>query len=249
MFICTDNAVAKSTYFKGSSKSYPLHNLIVELKRLEMEGWLIIHFIWIPGTRMIAHGTDGLSRGDPSSGVMGGKEFLSLLPLNESSLVRQPAVKRDVLTWTTQPGNWKVATTEDWFGSVFDAPTGAWIWSPPPCLARVAIAQLCDVKHMFPASKHIFVCPALMTGYWRKSLGKISDAMFTLRSGSVIWKKEMLEPLTIAFVRPLLHRAPWRVRRMGFVDKWQRELRPLSYTSRTNVRNHMRKFWIMSNVD
>ena len=247
VFICTDNAVAESTYFKGSSKSSPLHNLIVELKRLEMEGWLIIHFIWIPGTRMIAHGTDGLSRGDTSSGVMGGKEFLSLLPLNESALDRQPSVKRDVLSWTAHPGNWKVATTEDWFGSVFDDPNGSWIWSSPPCLARVAIDQLCEVKHMFPASKHIFVCPALMTGYWRKSLGKISDAMFTLRSGSVIWKKEMLEPLTIAFVCPLLHRAPWRVRRMGFVDEWQSKLRPLSYLSRTDVRNHMRKFWSMSN--
>ena len=248
VFICTDNAVAESTYFKGSSKSSPLHNLIVELKRLEMEGWLIIHFIWIPGTRMIAHGTDGLSRGDTSSGVMGGTEFLSLLPLNESALDRQPTVKSDVLSWMNCPSEWTFATTEDWFGSVFDEPNGSWIWSPPPCLARVAIDQLCEVKHMFPKSKHIFVCPALMTGYWRKSLGKISDAMFTLRSGSVIWKKEMLEPLTIAFVCPLLHSAPWRVRRMEFVDEWQSKLRTLSYSSRTNVRNHMRQFWKQSNV-
>ena len=248
VFICTDNAVAESTYFKGSSKSSPLHNLIVELKRLEMEGWLIIHFIWIPGTRMIEHGTDGLSRGDTSSGVMGGKEFLSLLPLNESALDRQLNVKRTVLSWTGHPLEWTFAVTEDWFGSVFDDPNGSWIWSPPPCLARVAIDQLCEVKHMYPASKHIFLCPALMTGYWRKSLGKIADAMVTLRPGSVIWKKEMLEPLTIAFVCPLLHRSPWRVRRMGFVDEWQSELRPLSYTSRTNVRSHMRKFWNMSNI-
>lgn len=178
MFICTDNAVAKSTYFKGSSKSYPLHNLIVELKRLEMvEGWLIIHFIWIPGTQMIKYGINGLSRGDTSSGVMGGKEFLSLLPLNKSALDRQLNVKRTVLNWAMRPLEWTFATTEDCFGSVFDDPHGSWIWSPPPCLARVAIDQLCEVKHMFPASKHIFVCPTLMTGYWRKSLGKIADAM------------------------------------------------------------------------
>ena len=64
VFICTDNAVAESTYFKGSSKSSKLHELIVDLRRLEMEGDLIVHFLWISGKRMIKQGTDGLSRGD-----------------------------------------------------------------------------------------------------------------------------------------------------------------------------------------
>jgi len=76
VFICTDNAVAESTYFKGSSKSLKLHDLIVDLRRLDMEGDLIVHFLWISGRRMIQKGTDGLSRGDFSSGVMQGKDFL-----------------------------------------------------------------------------------------------------------------------------------------------------------------------------
>ena len=61
VFICTDNGVAESTYFKGSSSSSQLHDLIVELRKLEMAGDLIVHCIWMSGKRMIDQGTDELS--------------------------------------------------------------------------------------------------------------------------------------------------------------------------------------------
>ena len=47
VFIVTDNAVFESIYFKGSSKSHFLHEMIVELKKLEMENTLIVHVFWI----------------------------------------------------------------------------------------------------------------------------------------------------------------------------------------------------------
>ena len=94
VFICTDNAVAESMYFKGLSKSQELHGMIVKLRKLEMKGPLIIHFIWISGKRMIQHGTNGLSRGDTGSGVMEGKDFLDVLPLNETAFERQPRLKK-----------------------------------------------------------------------------------------------------------------------------------------------------------
>ena len=40
-----------------------------------MNSDLIIHFIWISGKRMIAQGTDVLSREDLSSGMMSGQKF------------------------------------------------------------------------------------------------------------------------------------------------------------------------------
>ena len=61
VFIFTDNEVMEQTYTKGSSKSPKLHDLIIALRKLQMEGMLIIHFIWIAGTRMILQGTDALS--------------------------------------------------------------------------------------------------------------------------------------------------------------------------------------------
>jgi hypothetical protein len=64
VLVSTDNAVAERTNFKGSSKNSKLHQLILGLQKMEMEGELIIHFVWIAGKRMIAQGTDGLSRGE-----------------------------------------------------------------------------------------------------------------------------------------------------------------------------------------
>jgi hypothetical protein len=98
---------------------------------------------------------------------------------------------------------WKVATTSNWFHGVFQDPNGAWIWAPTPVLAKIAVEQLCKAKHIFPNSKHVFVCPSLMTGYWRKQLGKLADTMITITARKEgVWTKEMYEPLTVAFVRP-----------------------------------------------
>jgi hypothetical protein len=60
---------------------------------MKMEGELIVHFVWIAGKRMIAQGTDGLSRGDLSSVVMAGEDFLKYLPLNEMAFDREPRLK------------------------------------------------------------------------------------------------------------------------------------------------------------
>jgi hypothetical protein len=81
VFVFTDNQVAESTYFWGSAKNFKLHQLILGLRKLEMEGKLIIHFVWIAGTRMIDQGTDGLSQGGFSSGVMAGADFLKFSSL------------------------------------------------------------------------------------------------------------------------------------------------------------------------
>ena len=55
-------------------------------------------------------------------------------------------------------------------------------------------------------------------------MGKIADTMFTLKAGSVVWDSSMLEPLTIAFVAPLLSRAPWKAGRLPNMVRWEREM-------------------------
>ena len=85
--------------------------MIVDLRKLEMKDLLIIHFIWISGKRMIQHGSDGLSRGDTGSGVMEGKGFLDVLPLNETALHQQPRLKEQILSWVTYPAQWRFTST------------------------------------------------------------------------------------------------------------------------------------------
>ena len=147
---------------------------------------MIAHFTWCSGARMIFQGTDGLSRGELSTGVMQGKNFLDFLPLNESPLQRHPILKSTLLTWVNNPTEWRFLVTYNWFTFKADNFKANCIWAPPPCLAQIAVEQLCEVKHMFSQSSHIFICPSLMTGYWRKKLGKLADSMFTIKSGSAI---------------------------------------------------------------
>jgi hypothetical protein len=84
LFVFTDNSTSERAFDKGTSKSLTLHALVVHLRKLQMEGQLFINFVWISGNRMINQGTDSLSRGDLTSGVMRGDAFLKRIPLNES---------------------------------------------------------------------------------------------------------------------------------------------------------------------
>ncbi len=64
-FLCTDNGVSESCYYRGSSSSPKLHELIIRLKVLEMKYGVLVHIVHVSGKRMIAQGTlmDALALG------------------------------------------------------------------------------------------------------------------------------------------------------------------------------------------
>jgi len=64
IWMFTDNSVAESTYFRGTSKSRQLFELVLQLRKLEMAAECRIFLVHVAGTRMIAQGTNGLSQGD-----------------------------------------------------------------------------------------------------------------------------------------------------------------------------------------
>jgi len=192
---------------------------------------------------MIQQGTDGLSQGDFSSRGMQGKDFLHFLPFNESALERQENLEKVIKSWLKNPEGWLFTSTEDWFDLVFTNPEGKWIWTPSPVFARVAVEQLCEVKHTFPNSQHVFVCPALMTGYRHKLLEKIVDSMFSVKAGCCIWNESNFEPLTFAFVKPFLISPPWKVRHLPAVDLWERAMSEVQWKGSHMLRHHIRKFW------
>jgi hypothetical protein len=45
---------------------------------MRVGGRLLIHLIWVAGTRMIDQGVDGLSRDDLENGVMNGKSIVTV---------------------------------------------------------------------------------------------------------------------------------------------------------------------------
>jgi hypothetical protein len=231
--------VTEQCLFKGTSKSPLLFELVLRLRSLEMKGDLFIHLIWVAGTRMIDQGTDGLSRGDLSNGVMAGDSMLSHVPLNQDAFSRSPALE-DWLVECPGPA-WEVLTTEGWFDRGHQV--GNFVWVPSPAVADAALEQLCEARHTRPGNAHMFVCPALMTARWRKRLRKVSDVMFSVPQGTSVWPQSMHEPVTVALICPLLLSRPWQVRDTPIVARLGESLRDVWSASLARERGSLREFW------
>ena len=209
IFLFTDNSTAEGAFFRGTSSNRRLFELILSLRKLEHDHGFVLHVIHISGLRMIASGIDGLSRGDTADGIMGGAPVLSFVPLH------LPANRRceTLITWIRE---WfveelTVLDAKGWFTTGHQGDK-AFMWIPAPSAAEVALEQLCLARHKRTTSTHIFVVPRLMTAYWRKQLGKVSDFMFTVPIGTSCWPEHMYEPLIIAIIFPLYRYAPWSLK-------------------------------------
>jgi hypothetical protein len=87
---------------------------VIRLRKLELHSGWKIHAIQIAGTRMISQGTDGLSRGDMLTGVMGGADMLTFIPLALTAIERQPELMEWVYSWWGT-GNSSWLTPEGWY--------------------------------------------------------------------------------------------------------------------------------------
>ncbi len=82
LWLFTDNATAEGCFFRGGSSSKLLHELVLRLRKTEMEYELTLLVVHIAGTRMIAQGMDGLSQGIFLEGVVRGEDMLSFVVLS-----------------------------------------------------------------------------------------------------------------------------------------------------------------------
>jgi hypothetical protein len=127
LFVFTDNFVAKSTFHKGTE-------LMLTLCKLQMHQGLSLHTIHVSGKQRIAKGTDGLSRGLMTMGVMTGFNMLNYVQLHLDALERQgPTLKDWILNWF-----WiklKFLEPRGWLCE--DNTYSTYIWSPPPAAAEV----------------------------------------------------------------------------------------------------------------
>ncbi|KAI2495932.1 hypothetical protein MHU86_18586 [Fragilaria crotonensis] len=244
LWVFTDNAVSESAFNKGSSKSKLLHELCSRVRKAEMAYSLQVQVVWIAGTRMISQGTDGLSQGDLTSGVMAGDEFLSHIPLNQGAFDRSPDLKEWLETALPKQWVW-LRTGEDWYRLPFDDPLGRYVWAPPPCLADVALEQLCEAKLIHPFTSHVFVCPVLFTGHWRKQFAKAVDVEFGIPVGSPVWNESCHENLVVGLMCPLLRCSPWAIKRSdrADLDKFRHTMLGMLRDGDSAARSHMCKFW------
>ena len=90
LWIFTDNSTTKSCFFRGGSTSKLLHELVLCLQKAEMTCGFTLHLVHVAGTRMIAQGTNGLSRGSLLEGVVREEDMLSFIDLAQGAFERSP---------------------------------------------------------------------------------------------------------------------------------------------------------------
>ena len=258
----TDNDTAQSCYHNGTSSSKLLFNLVVRLKKLELNYGLRLHLIHVSGTRMIEQGTDGISRGNMMEGVLTGRQMLAYVPIHLSAVDRDPNLLNWIRGWCgendlapLEPQDWL------WKGQGLDSvmefnvdgmafPTRSrqrvFLWAPPPCIADIALEYLRESIHKRHDAIHIFIVPKLMTYVWRKILLKTCDLSFYLDAGHDCWKSEMHESIMCGIYLPLLHCYPWTLRRSGSVLEMERLLSKLPKSEAGTKGTLLRKFLLLT---
>ncbi len=213
LFFFTDNEVAERAYYKGTSSSQKLFDLVLRLRRIEMAGKMIIHVIHISGKRMIACGIDGLSRGDTTEGIAAGITMDNYVPLHKDCIERSPKVLDWVNSWwpSSELGDIELLTADDWY--TWDEGKGHCLWTPAPAGGEACVEELANWIHHTPDRIHMLIMPTIWTVLWRKQLGRACDCYVTLPNVFEFWNHgEHYEPLTLALFIPYLNREPWRIK-------------------------------------
>ena len=63
LFLFTDNLVFEIVFYKGTSKTPLLFEIVLRLHQIKMRGYLILHLVHIPGMIMIELDIYGISGG------------------------------------------------------------------------------------------------------------------------------------------------------------------------------------------
>ena len=210
----------------------------------------------VSGKRMIAQGTDGVSRGNLAEGVMAGKPMADFLPFHLTALERSPGLLPWVKSWLGE--SCEVLTPEGWYerGHDFDGGrvntdgvwmpslrAGTFVWAPPPAAADAAVEELRKARHKRQQSMHVVLVPRLLTPKWRKQLHKAADCVFFMPAGcGDAWPAEMFEPCLIAVCFPFLAHRPWQLRGVPRLLALERNVRGLWETGDAAVAAHLRQF-------
>lgn len=186
IFMFTDNnSTVESCSYKGTSSSPKLLSLVIRLKAMASWHGLRLNIFHVAGTRMIAQGTDGVSRGFLAQGIMAGETMESFIPIHLTAVQRSPTLEGWIHSWT---GHSAIMLNEEgWFEAGHDiAGLGksqagddferrilkegrTYVWCPQPFAADVAIAELRKARIKRQSSAHVFVCPRLCCGLWLKN--------------------------------------------------------------------------------
>ena len=261
LWLFTDNSTAESCFAKGSSTSELLHELILRLRRMEMSAGLKLFLVHIAGTRMIAQGTDGLSRGMMCEGVMAGKDMLDFVDLAKSATARHPPLVEYVRAWTgiqtlmpLLPEDWYtvghgiVGGYRDqhnmWIPSHATSGQVYW-WDPPPVIADAVLEEALKARHKRTDATHIFSIPRLFSPSWLRLFHKLSDFVVKLSPGSPHWPSALHEPLFIGISLPFIRYNPWTLRGTPVLVALDGKMREVLSTGESDGRDILRELLLI----
>jgi hypothetical protein len=247
LWLATDNSTAASAYYKGTTSSEKLQDMVTELRGLTLKGNFVLNIFHIAGTRMIQIGIDGLSRGEMQLGALASTPR-SAAPLHVSPLERSPALVDWLHQWLGI--NSKIAKPYDWFHAAQQAGSKDehrefWIWDLAPAAALYALEELGTARlKRHGVLQGVVLVPALLQHEWRRRLIRVTDFYFTIPAGSIPeWPIEMFEPLTVAVYLPLFRCRPWDWKRVPFLVPLGITLSQMYKESPASTRPLLRKFW------
>ncbi len=256
LFFFTDNSTVEAALFHGTSSSRQLLDLVIRMRLLESKFNFVLKVSHVAGKRMISQGSDGISRGLLTEGVMGGAPMLSFVPLHLSAFERHAPIKTWVTSWAGT--NVEFLSPKDWFTRGHDhdggeihadgfwrpkVVPGSFVWSPPPAAADVALEELRKARIKRQQSSHIFICPRIFTPQWLKQLYKVSDLVFVLPVGTIMWPDEMFEPCLIGLTFPFIRCKPWQIQGTPKMYAVARQLRHLWGSPDVDPGTFLRKFF------
>jgi hypothetical protein len=210
LFYFTDNEVTYYIAHSGSSSTPALHALIMHIKDLERKLDLHLEVVHVPGTTMIAQGTDGLSRG-----IWISYNHTSQPTLQYTCAVFDPATHAEGMeAWvaglcerTDHPSlrHWDV----NW---VDQAVLGQFtLWLPPPAVARQLLSHLLNLWTESPwETSFVAVIPRVMQQEWAYL------TRYMTRLGSFKWEVipfpcpelSLPIPLVVLYTSPHLRALP-----------------------------------------
>eukprot|EP00980_Cylindrotheca_fusiformis_P027728 scaffold22529_cov73-Cylindrotheca_fusiformis.AAC.2 len=259
VLMMTDNQPVEEALFKGTSASKSLLQMVQEFHSLEMEFGFVALICHCSGKRMIAQGTDGLSRGGLNEGVMGGKSMLTFVPLHLPAFQRTSLLEPWVKSWVGASAVF--LSHEDWFlrghdivnGTETTIPTGDgsdvvsfWkpiiedgilVWAPPPAAADVALEELRKARIKRQLSLHVILIPRLCTPAWLRQLFKAADLILEIPPGTPFWPSDMFEPLFVGILLPFSRFEPWSLRFSPKVLSTKRKLQKMWSTAPLDTGN------------
>ena len=226
LFLFTDNSTAEAAFVKGSSSSKELFELVLKLRKLEMDNLCKMYISHVSGTCMIAQGLDGLSCGNLSEGVMRGINMREFVLINKTAFEQSLGLAAWLDSWTNGEASFLDPTGWFWRGHellegkykenseshVFPkTEPGTFIWSPSPVAAGIVMEELRKSRHNSVESTHLVVILCLFVVEWQKSLYKAADVVLYLPAGHPAWPESLHEPLIIAILLPYLNHRPWEL--------------------------------------